>query len=269
MIRSRLSRFIQCLVLALALILGTAPVHAQGGTTNTVAFNGVSFSYDSALGNRVSIAQVPGDPVDLQAPGGPDAAHTEFILYTADATSNTIPATFDAPISVRIYKTADLAAYEYAKKQSTDLTTLLAARPDLAKYMAVSQNQSENALPFLPSLPAAQVIRARAHYVETPTVKGIAYVTVFRQDASPFTASEFMYTFQGLSADGKTYISAIFRVKASVFPEKLESVDMDKFMANIQPYFTDSIQKLNQAAPTDFAPALTPLDALIASLAVG
>jgi hypothetical protein len=129
---------------------------------------------------------------------------------------------------------------------------------------------SVNELPFLPMFPAAQVIRARAHYVETPSVSGVAFVTVFRQDAFPFVADEFLYTFQGVSTDGSTYIAALFPVEASVFPAELPSdFSYEEWSEAIPAYMNESIARLNEAAPADFTPSLDQLDQLLNSLTVG
>jgi hypothetical protein len=247
----------------LLLALCALPVYAQDNTSNTVTFNGISFSFDISLAMNVNISHTPGDPVDFEAPGGPQVGHTEFMLY-----SDAFPASsLEAPASIRVYNTADFAGYTFFEERLQQLQTLLSERPDLSAYMTVAEDLSENALPFLPVFPAGQVIRARAQYVETAAVNGIAYVTVYRQDASPFTGDEFMYTFQGLSTDGQYYVSAIFRLTTDLFPAEPEpDFDMEAFMAGINEYFMESITTLNEAAPEDFTPSLATLDAVIQSI---
>jgi heat shock protein HslJ len=116
----------------------------------------------------------------------------------------------------------------------------------------------------MPVFPAGQVIRARAQYVETPAVQGISYVTVYRQDASPFLGNEFLYTFQGLSTDGTRYVSAIFPLDTALFPaETPTDFDYEAFIEGINDYFAESIAILNGASPDAFTPSLATLDALI------
>jgi hypothetical protein len=250
----------------LLLALSALPVYAQESTINSVTFNGISFSFDSALATNVNIAQNPGDPVEYEAPGGPQVKHTEFVLYSEFPPANS----FEAPASIRIYKTADFAGYTFFEERLQQLQTLLSERPDLTPYMTVAENLSENALPFLPVFPAAQVIRARAQYVETAAVTGMSYVTVYRQDASPFMGNEFMYTFQGISADGQYYVSAIFRLSTDLFPTEIgPDFDMEAFIEQISAYFTESITQLNEATPESFTPSLTVLDAVIQSFSFG
>jgi META domain-containing protein len=256
------------IVLTLLLILGVIPALAQDGTPNSVQFNGFRFSFDSALATNVNISQYPGDPTDLQQPGGPEPRYLQFNLYTGQPAPE---AGFDAPISVRVYSLADIAAYPDSMAQVQALQNLSAQQPDLASSMTVNaDNTASNALPFLPVMPAAQVIRARAQYVETPVLHGISYVTVYRQDVSPFTNNEFRYTFQGISNDGLYYVSMVSQVIAPDFPAEIPAdFDYDAFTAGFTDYLTESVGKLNSAAPDAFIPSLTALDSLPQSFTIG
>ena len=168
---------------------------------------------------------------------------------------------------VRFYRTADLTGTQ-SSQQLDELTSLLAERPDLAAYMEVTDDGSGDPLPFMPDIPAAQVIRARAQYVDTPQVAGITYVTAFRQDISPFASGDFWYTFQGLSADGSWYVAADFVVDASMFPEEVTAKDAERIAdpERYPAYLEDSVQALNEAAADDFTPPLTAIDALVQSI---
>jgi heat shock protein HslJ len=256
----------KALLVTLILVFCAFPALAQqpSGTLNTVSFNGFSFNFDSTLATNVNISQFAGDPADLQQPGGPEVRHTQFLL---SSTSPAPESFLDATGAIRVYQTADFAAYADAQVELQQLQTLITDRADLAPFMAVDTTVAPNELPFMPQMPASQVIRARAQYVETPAVRGISYVTVFRQDVSPFVSSEFVYTFQGLSIDGAHYISAIFRVNASVFPADIPAdFDMDTFNATFNDYLVESVDQLNQAGLETFTPSLTTIDALIQSI---
>lgn len=252
------------IVVTLLLMLGVVPALAQDGTSNTVQFNGFGFNFDSALATNVIISQYPGDAPDLQQPGGPEPRYTQFNLYAQPPAPE---AAFDAPVSVRVYRIADITAYPDSIQQVQALQNLVAQRPDLASYMIVNgDNTASTDLPFLPVMPAAQAIRARAQYVETPALKGVSYVTVYRQDVSPFINNEFRYTFQGMSNDGLYYVSVVFMVTAPDFPAEIPSdFDYDTFTAGFVDYLTESVGKLNNAAAETFTPSLTMLDALAQS----
>jgi hypothetical protein len=250
-------------VVLVVMLAGAAPAFGRGGGWNTVTYNGFSFSFDPALAANVNIVAAPGDPADMDMPGGPEVRHTEFILY------NGVPAPeaqWDAVGGIRLYYVPDFAGYDFPTQELTQLQTLLADRPDLASYMVVTDNMSENTLPFMPVFPAAQVIRARAQYVDLPTLSGISYITAYRQDAFPFTSHEFWYTFQGLSADGQYYVSAAFKLSTTIFPAEIAAdFDYEAFIATIADYMNQSVTQLNAATPDQFTPSLTVLDGIIQS----
>src|SRR5690606_9659844 len=106
-----------------------------------------------------------------------------------------------------------------------------------------------------------QVIRAHAQYLDTGSLSGVSYITVYRQDVSPFVSNEFFYTFQGVSADGLFYVSARMPLTVSDFPSQIPAdFDMDEFAAGFNDYLTESVTTLNAAAPEAFSPALGNLD---------
>lgn len=247
-------------ILALLVVLAL-PVAAQTPTTATVGYNGFSFSYDTTLATHIDIDSFAGDPVALEQPGGPEVKHMQFALSSADTT----PSIFDAPMAIRLYNTADFSGYENQTGAWQTLQGLLDTRPDLTPYMSVGTS-TDNALPFLPIMPASQVLRARVQYVETAAVRGISYITVYRQDVSPLLGNEFFYTFQGLSSDGMYYVSAIVKLNTGLFPAEIPAdFNMETFQTGFNDYIGQSIGTLNAAQAADFTPSLTTADALVQS----
>jgi hypothetical protein len=245
---------------ALILLLVTGVFPALAGDGHTVAFD--SFHFRFGLAKQVNIAQHPGDPIDNSMAGAIEVKHTQFTLYEGDA----VPSAFEAPAAIRVYNVADFKGYAEQEKRLAALQSLLEKKPELKALEPMSQNAGDNALPFMPVVPAGQIIRARAEYVETAAIKGIRYITVYREDSGPFAANEFVYTFQGFSADGQHYIAALFRVKPSMFPAELQGFDPMTF--DMATYAKESVNKLNAADPEkDFAPSLGTLNRIIDSFA--
>ncbi len=240
------------------------PVAAQSTATNTLAYNGFSFSYDSSMTGHVTIDEVAGEDPGLQQPGGPEVKHVEFAISGAP------PATSidEAPLAIRVYNTSDFANYADATTQFNNLQSLLSAKTDLNTFMMPASTAADSSLPFMPIANASQAIRARAQYVETASVKGISYITVYRQDVSPFLGNEFFYTFQGYSIDGIHYVSAIFKLNTALFPADIPAdFNMDTFNAGFSDYLIQSVTTLNNAQATDFTPSLSTFDAIIQSFA--
>ncbi len=256
--------------LVLTLLLGLSPALAQNGGSNTVMFNHFSFTLDPMLASNVSIAQVPGDPPDLAQPGGPQAAHTEFILTKELlSTGAPVPSILDADVAILVFPVENFAPYDFYAMRREAMQELLLTRPNLDDYMVPLSNESNTELPFLPVFPAAQVIRARAQYVDGVDVSGVSYITFFSQGITPFTSDSFMYTFQGLTHDGTAYVSMIAKLNTDLFPAQIApDFNMDSFVATMQQYNIDSIATLNAASPDAFSPSLNTLDALVASFRV-
>ena len=258
-------RRIFIIIALLALLTGALSAAAQEESGPRVAIGDFSFTLDPALATNINRIQFPGDPVDEMYPGGAQPPHTRILLY------DELPAPevmLMSRATIFLYSLAAVERYADAQAQVDALRALLADRPDLTTYEAATDNLSDLALPFLPIVPAGQVIRARTQYVETDAVEGISFVTIYRQDASPFLDYEFIYTFQGFSADGMTYVSVVMPVYASMFDSDLPTdFDYETFVAGMNTYFAESVDRLNAGTEADFAPALPLGAALVESLA--
>lgn len=257
------------LLAVVMLLVLVATVSAQEGSAwATVSADGAAVAYPLSLGPNVNIVHYAGDDPALEQPGGPFPPYTEMQLYEKT----------DEPVDylawsgkgyVTVYHTADFANYPGYQEQLTALQTLLAEKPALESYMTYDSALPPPNLPFLPTYPAAQVIRAAVQYVETGSLKGIVYLTVFRQDASPFLNSEFLYTFQGVTADGAVYVSARFPVVVPGVPAELPAdFDYDAWVAGIDQYMNDTMAALTAADAGSFAPSLTELDDVFNSIVV-
>ena len=256
---------LKILLVVLLAALCVTPALAQDSATFAVAFDGFSFNLPSAVASNVNISQYPGDPTTLQQPGGPEVKHTQFLLYNGSPAPESF---LDGAGGIRIYNTADFAGYDLTAGIYQSLQSLLAQRPDLGQYMTANQGTNAGDLPYLPIFPAAQVIRARAHYIDTPFLQGVGYVTAYRQDVSPFVGSEFLYTVQGLSSDGAHYVSATFKLNTALFPAEVpQNFDYNTFNQQFEQYLSQSIATLNNATPQDFTPSLTVLDTFVQSFA--
>jgi hypothetical protein len=246
----------------LFLIVVTA-AFAQQPTTNTIGFNGFSFSFDSALGTNVNISQLPGDPVEGAAPGFSDAARTQFTLYQPGQIDDSL---FDTG-GVLVYRMEDIAQYDFLLAEVERLQTLLDQRPDLAQFAQGSFAPAAG-LPYLPILPHGQIFTARAKYIETPAVTGISYLTEMSAAIEPLGGSFFLYTFQGISSNGEFYVNVTFMLDTALFPVQ-EVFDPVTFQENWPTYLAESFSLLNEADPSDFTPSLDMLDAVVQSFDFG
>lgn len=157
-----------------------------------------------------------------------------------------------------IYPAGDLAsANENMGKIAADLQALLQTQ------------QSGDHLPFLPLFNAEQVLHAQVQYLDFKGGKGVRFLTQFDQAPLPINNYELIYTFQGLTSDGKTYIAAILPVTNPELPNGSEvSEQQAKAMTDFPDYLSRMVTLLNQKPADGFTPDLNKLDALIRSIEV-
>lgn len=124
-------------------------------------------------------------------------------------------------------------------------------------------------LPFLPLYNASQVMHAQVEFIEFKNGKGVRYLTQFDQAPIPLNNYEMIYTFQGITADGKYYVAAVFPITHPDLPvdDKVtfdEEYSVEKFVADM----AESIETLENQTADSFAPDLSVLDAVIRSMEI-
>lgn len=157
-----------------------------------------------------------------------------------------------------VYPAQELAGFnDSAGKMVTDLQALL-------------QNQQPGkTLPFLPLYNAAQVMHAQVQYLDFKNGKGVRFLTQFDQAPIPINNYELIYTFQGLTSDGKYYVAAVLPVTHPDLPNTPQlSTEQVAEMNNFQASLEKTVTRLEQQPTSSFTPDLAKLDALVQSIEV-
>lgn len=79
----------------------------------------------------------------------------------------------------------------------------------LRDILAAGAQAVEGEIPIFPQPDADQRFRARIRWLELPGARGVAFVTHLARDASPPTADELVWVFQGLTDDGAWLLSVV------------------------------------------------------------
>ena len=136
----------------------------------------------------------------------------------------------------------------------------------------VSGGPVGDSLPLLPIFNAAQEFRAQYKVQQFAGGSGIRFITQYAQFTDPINNHELFYTFQGLTADGKYWISAILPISNPILPENGDNPpngqSPQEFSNNFPTYVTDITNQLNSQTSESFTPAITALDALVASITI-
>jgi len=240
-----------------------------------------SLSYDSALAPWVEARTVPAVPVSDQvlfAESQPMYAQIRFVGFQGGRLYDLPLMPFDDRMAqVRIFQTADFPGYgddspQGFVNQSQALKDLLQRGIDPARCALPLPDM--DALPFLPWINMKQTFCAQPQIVHFSGGKGIRYISYYAQGPNPVLEREVFYTFQGLTEDGKFYVSALFPIETGVFPvepppcPRCSEPGYDPF-AEWNAVLAEQLARLNAQPVDGFTPSLTILDELIQSIEIG
>ncbi|HYN89805.1 MAG TPA: hypothetical protein VER55_14830, partial [Ardenticatenaceae bacterium] len=234
-----------------------APETEAGNAVTAIDEAGLRFAYDPALATGVTVETVPAEEPSPDAGWWmvhPQHRRASFAGYPSRNL-------YHQP-HVAIYPAEEFAAMsETAAQQIGALKTLLAEQPAAP----------EEELPVLPLINAAQVIQPQVRYLPFANGTGVRFVTQYNQDAGPISNQGLFYTFQGLTAGGRFYVSAIFPVTSPALPDDPVPVikeNPEDFAEGHLTYLAETEDQLDALSAEDFEPNLDQLDALIQSLEV-
>lgn len=130
---------------------------------------------------------------------------------------------------------------------------------------------AENTPLLLPASGLTPVLQAQVRYLNFGNGRGVRFITHLTQEIGLLTASSFIYTFQGLTNDGRYYVSAYIPISATVLPATAADVPAEQRAAFKKDYlaYIDSVAQTLNAQPERMNPSLAALDAMITSLQIG
>jgi len=220
------------------------------------AYSGVRFRY-----NQEIAAGVTGETVAAEELWEVIPEHIAFSF-----SSYALPATFHEA-RIRVYPVSEFAAGGGAVNTAVALQILL----DSGQLPPPTGGFASEGLPFLPLFNAGQILHTQVAWVNFQNGRGVRFLTEYAQYAAPVNNTDLFYTFQGLTADGQYYVSAILPVAHPALPADASQIpggDAEAFANVYESYVNDMALQLAGYGADEFAPNLALLDALIASLEV-
>jgi hypothetical protein len=216
--------------------------------------NGLSYHYDPAVATGDSVEMIPAvagtadSPYWLAAPeyrqvtlkGYPVAEHAfkpQIFVYPVDE-----------------FRSANPTAAQVIDR----LQTLLGSP------------QADQEQPFLPLLNAKQALHAHLQALDFHNGRGLRYLAQFNQGLVPINNHQLIYTYQGLTRDGKYYVAAVLPVTHPSLPAdgKLTGQEPPEFIGAHLQYLANSATALNAQPAGSFTPDLAKLDAMLSSLEI-
>ena len=156
---------------------------------------------------------------------------------------------------------------EYIDENPAFESTVNLLKSLLAQEATVDLAAAE--LPFPPIFNAGKVVSLVPEFLDFQNGSGLRYLTFFSQATMPITNQGLFYTFQGITADEKYYVSAILPISQSELPADDSNFQIDTaFYDHYQTYLAQSQGQIAAAPNESFTPDLLSLDAMMRSLEV-
>ncbi len=206
--------------------------------------------------------------------GGPQEVYPQHrrIDYSGYPLSGTFFAPYMRVFPVAEFASAYAAAPEnYAAPTISAMQSLLTTRPP----------DNDDPLPFLVMAGAGQVFHTQAKYLDFANGSGVRYLTSYGQYYVPYNNHDLFYTFQGLTSDGKYWVSVIFPVNHALLPPTYDSTVVPPggvpipsytsatYDADMTAYYATMKALMNSQPDNTFTPGLDCLDQYISSLSIG
>jgi len=169
----------------------------------------------------------------------------------------------------------------YPVAEFVAMNPVIADRVNALQQLLVDQPSTPNGIAMLPVFNAAQVFKAQIKYLDFQNGKGVRFLTELAQYSAPVNNHDLFYAYQGLTNDGKYWVSAFFPVNTAYLQESPENpivppggipaptFDDPNYSASMETYYTNMINLLNITPDANFTPVLSCLDQYIQSLNIG
>lgn len=207
-----------------------------------------------------------------------------------DCTTVAENATTDIPMDIFIYPTHTellINNYRYSKTQFPPqiivypVTRFSELLPDVvpqrvADLLAYKSSGTWNGgeVPFLPPLPMLQSFYSHDTRILFINGEGVRFITDYNESNHPLSNRTIFYTFQGLTNDGKYWVSVKLPVSNPVLPDDADIIDLPEGYSNetwfqeYDSYIELITSTLQPQSPASFSPNLEILDHLVNSIIV-
>ena len=234
---------------------GTSETPATTSTTAPAADEIIRLSIDKGgIATNLIIDRVPA------VPDGGDNPYWEILPEYTRATLEGYP--------IRSHlMSPQIFIYPVAELKSTNET----AGKIILSLQALLQSPREiQNMPYLPLYNAAQIMHTHVQYLDFKNGRGLRYLTMHSQGMLPINNFELVYTYQGLTSDGRYYVAAVLPVNHPDLPADgtVTGNESPEFSEDYPLYLNNVAAFLNSQAAESFYPNLIQLDAMLGSLEI-
>ncbi len=222
-----------------------------------VVYEGISFSFDPQIAGGIVPTTIPGQNMgEGYMPSETYPTHFEFGFSGYGVLDH-----FHTP-KILIYPVDE---YRTISPYTSDII-------DRLQQTLISKpgGGTMSDFPHLPMWNAAQMFAAKVTYYDFKNGSGVRFLTMYGQDVYPVDNQNMIFTYQGLTSDGRFYISANLPLTHFGLPYDGSSVmgDYMTFHENWDTYIADTVAWLNAQDPANFFPDISLLDEMMASFEI-
>ena len=222
-----------------------------------VVYEGISFSFDPQIAGGIAPTTIPGQNLgEGYMPSETYPTHFEFGFSGYGVLDH-----FHTP-KILIYPVDEFRTISpYTSDIIDRLQQTLISKP---------AGGTMSDFPHLPMWNAAQMFAAKVTYYDFKNGSGVRFLTMYGQDVYPVDNQNMIFTYQGLTSDGRFYISAILPLGRLLLSFDGSSVmgDYMAFHENWDTYIADTVAWLNAQDPANFFPDINKLDEMMASFEI-
>jgi hypothetical protein len=128
-------------------------------------------------------------------------------------------------------------------------------------------------LPFLPAIPQVQSFFIHETVMTFNGGIGVRFITEYSEAPTPISNKNIIYTFQGLTDDGKYWVAVTLPISSPILPAENdmlpEGYTEESLLLNYNSYVNDVIGALEAQDPDSFFPTINSLDTFEGSITVG
>jgi hypothetical protein len=224
---------------------------AVPGTTQ----DGLTYRLDSGLASGATVENV------TVGAGTADSPYWMTIIWSA--TPEFRQMTLEGyPVKHHQYKPQ---IFVFPVKEFSSAQAGVAGQIEAMQSLLRSGQQPEE-LPFLPLINAKPAILFGIQKLDFQNGKGIRYLTQYNQGLVMINNQELIYTYQGLTNDGKYYVAVVMPATHPSLPAEPKVTDKDP--GQYPGYLTDLAGQMAAQPAGSFTPDLARLDALVRSLEI-
>ncbi len=257
------------IILLLVAILISPGASAQPKSrTRAVEYGNVMLEFDAGLAKDFIAETAPAAPLvdKTDKPDGVAPAHVVITLREsyASALHRDAGSAYALP-QVFVFPTSEAGDPRFDE----EFPTMRGAVAGLGKLLLRRAGSVTQSIPFLPWADERQLFVARKRLVRFRNGRGVLFLTQYAQEEGPVSNEYLVYTFQGLTDDGRWYVSAVFPVSAPGLSAPPGTAGDAAFRAGYDRYLKQTADRLNRLPAKRFVPDLGLLDGIVRSLKVG